>query len=184
MSLPGQQDNSWCEQDLSSAAYNDSDGQDQVHTLVIAFDDSHTARATQQNERASTRPVIAPQNMTAGKEAEKLQESLQITQAEILRLERAYRAGLRANAKQKQNRLSVVKNSSEEHEASELARARRDKKKVMQDQVDSASGTSGLLSPRDKPTRKEMMRRELEKKKRAVEDRANGFFLFFVLSLR
>ena len=184
MSLPGQQDNSWCAQDLSSTAYNDSDGQDQVQTLVTAINDSHTAQATQQNEHASTRPFTAPQNMIAEKEAEKLQESLQITQAEILRLERAYRAGLRANAKQKQNRLSVVKNSSEEHEASELARARRDKKKVMQDQVDSASGTSGLLSPRDKPTRKEMMRRELEKKKRAAEDRANGFFFCFVLSLR
>lgn len=40
--------------------------------------------------------------------------------------------------------------------------------------ADSESTSSGLLSPRDKPTRKEMLRREEARKQRAADERTNG----------
>jgi hypothetical protein len=62
--------------------------------------------------------------------------------------------------------------SAEQQESIEQMRARREKKNLVI--VDSDSTSSGLLSPRDKPMRKDVVRRELEKKQRAAEDRANG----------
>jgi hypothetical protein len=119
------------------------------------------------------RPVTAPRNSVPQSHPDRLEAEMRITKAEIERMERMHSAAIRENQRRKQMALQGNADvSAEQQESIEQMRARREKKNLVI--VDSDSTSSGLLSPRDKPMRKDVVRRELEKKQRAAEDRANG----------
>jgi len=97
-------------------------------------------------------------------EEEKLNESLQIAQADIERLERSLKKAEQLALKQKQEQASPSAqaiHSPEYEKRIAEARARRAAKDNIE--VDSDSAVSGLLSPRDKALRTDLKRKEKKK---------------------
>ena len=173
--LPGQHDGDWftaAEEDDPSCV---RDSQGQVMTPVMPFHAPADEATDVLNhiDYGQMRPFTAPEPRMPESDADRLEATLRIAQAEIERMERIHSAAVREQQQRRKKALQGDTGLSEDQQESiEQARARRQKKNMVI--VDSDSTSSGLLSPRDKPMRKDVVRREQEKKQRAAEDRANG----------
>ena len=150
-----------------------SDGQIMTHVTPFHVTAEPMKGMSPHMDDEPMRPVTAPGHSVPQSHPDRLEAEMRITKAEIERMERMHSAAIREHQRRKRMALQGEADvSAAQQESIEQMRARREKKNLVI--VDSDSTSSGLLSPRDKPMRKDVARRELEKKQRAAEDRANG----------